>query len=184
MKNVSPVESGAAASNMISFGDHFQSSQHFDAVFKEGMELVERTATYLDGQGRRDAKGLPAAITVLYATESMRLTTRLLDIASWLLIRRAMKKGEISESEARSKRQSVKLQSFGRPSHTKGFDELPAQLRALISESHLMLDRIVQLDRAMTAAPAAATPASASAANPVSAQILRLNRAFGGKTTS
>lgn len=71
------------------------------------MALVERTAAYLDGPGRREAKALAGSVSVLYATESMRLTTRLLDLASWLLIRRSLKEGEISEEEAAKKRRPV-----------------------------------------------------------------------------
>ena len=125
----------AEAGVTVSFGERFQASDGFDRVFKYGMALVERTAAYLDGEGRRESKGLPAATTVLYATESMRLTTRLLDLASWLLIRRALKEGEISEIDAAKKRERVKLQSLGRPHHTKGFEELPAGLRSLIEDS-------------------------------------------------
>ena len=162
----------------VSFGERFQASDQFDAVFREGMALVERTAAYLDGQGRKDSKGLPGPVTVLYATESMRLTTRLLDLASWLLIRRALKEGDISEAEAAKKRQRLKLQSLGRPGHTKGFDDLPQSLRGLIHESFALHDRIVQLDLAM-AAPVAAAPVAVST-NPVEQQMDRLRRAFGG----
>jgi regulator of CtrA degradation len=164
----------------ISFGDHFQASEQFDGIFKEGMALVERTASYLDGDGRRDAKGLSALAIVLYATESMRLTTRLLDIASWLLVRRAVKQGELSEGEARHKRQSIKLMALGRPSHTKGFDELPVELRTLIAESFAMLDRIVKIDRALTASTPEFAPLAAPE-NPVGAQILTLKTAFKPK---
>ena len=161
---------------LISFGERFQASEQFDQVFKEGMALVERTASYLDGAGRRDSKGLPSQITVLYATESMRLTTRLLDLASWLLIRRALKAGEITAEEAELKRSRVKLQSLGRPAHIKDFDALPNGLRALINESFSLHDRIVQLDRAMAQKPV--NPAPSQDFNPVAVQMNRLQRAF------
>jgi regulator of CtrA degradation len=152
-------------------------SQQFDVVFKEGMTLVEQTASYLDGDGRRDSKGLSPAITVLYATESMRLTARLLDIASWLLIRRAVRDGELGENEARLKRQRLKLQTLGRPAHVKGFDELPVRLKSLIEDSHEMLARILELDRAH-AARQAERPASDDTGNPVAAQVVKLRDAF------
>ena len=113
MSNSSRVESALAPQNVtISFGERFQASEQFDLVFKEGMALVERTAAYLEGPGRAEAKRLKPPINVLYATESMRLTTRLLDLASWLLIRRAIKEGEMSEAEAQSKRKAVTLDQF------------------------------------------------------------------------
>ena len=167
---------GESQSAPIPFAARLAASDQFDTLFKDGMALVERAAMYLDGPGRRDAKLLSPNTTVLYATESMRLTTRLLDLASWLLIRRALKQGEISEGEARMKRQSVKLQALGRPSHTKGFEDLPEGLRGLVGESFVMLDRVVALDRALS--PCAAAVAAAERANPVGAQILQLNKAF------
>ena len=118
-------EEPARAGTTVSFGERFAASDQFDAIFKEGMGLVERTAAYLDGQGRKEARALRGPVAVLYATESMRLTTRLLELASWLMIRRALKEGEITVEEARNKRERVKLRAPGRPSHVKGFVELP-----------------------------------------------------------
>ena len=146
----------------ISFAERFAASDGFDAIFKEGMALVERTAAYLDGPGRKEAKLLQAPLTLVYATESMRLTTRLLDLASWLLIRKALKAGEITPEEAVQKRQRVKLQALGRPSHVKNFADLPEGLRALIDASFAMNDRIVQLDRALTAAASQADTVAAA----------------------
>ncbi len=127
------LKSALAAQNVtVSFGERFQASAQFDGVFKQGMALVERTAAYLEGPGRVEAKRLPAAVNVLYASESMRLTTRLLDMASWLLIRRALKEGDISETEAQKKRKGVALQAPSRSSHVAGFGELPEGLRGLV----------------------------------------------------
>jgi regulator of CtrA degradation len=158
----------------ISFGERFAASDQFDAIFKEGMALVEHTARYLDGPGRQEARKLRGPLSVLYATESMRLTTRLLELASWLMIRRALKSGEISAEEARNKRQRVKLKGPGRPSHVKGFSDLPEGLRRLVEQSFSLNDRIVQLDRAMELALEDATAAD----NPVGAQVTRLQEAF------
>ena len=68
----------------------FVSSSLFDRVFKQGMDLVEETAAYLDGQGREDSKSLARSVALAYAGESMRLTTRLMQVASWLLVQRAI----------------------------------------------------------------------------------------------
>ena len=69
----------------------FARSELFDRTFREGMELVEETAAYLDGEGRRDSKMLSRAAALAYAAESMKLTTRLMQIASWLLVQRAVR---------------------------------------------------------------------------------------------
>lgn len=181
MNNSSRVDEALkGASTTVSFGERFQSSEQFDQIFKSGMALVERTAAYLDGPGRKEAKGLAGTASVLYATESMRLTTRLLDLASWLLIRRSLKEGEITEEEAAKKRRRVKLQAFGRPGHVKGYADLPAGLRGLIDESFVLHDRIVQLDLVLNGAK---DPDATVAAplNPVAQQVNLLQRAFGSK---
>ncbi len=159
----------------VSFGQRFTSSDQFDGVFQQGMGLVERTAAYLDGAGRKEAKALKPTTAVTYATESMRLTSRLLDLASWLLIRRSLKEGEICEEEAARKRARLKLRASGRPSHIANFADLPETLRALIEESFALGDRIMRLDMAL--APAVADP-DVKAVNPVAAQIAELRAAF------
>lgn len=163
----------------VSFAERFQSSEQFDVVFKEGMALVERTAAYLDGAGRADSKALDSRVGALYATESMRLTTRLLDLASWLLIRRAVKEGEINELEAAKKRRRVKLEAFGRPGHVRGFDELPESLRELIEESFVLYDRIGKFDQALKQSREE-VPVAGSV-NPVAKQVGMLERAFSAK---
>ena len=172
---MSDSSSGLASAEMISFGARFAASDQFDAVYKEGMALVERTATYLDGCGRKEAKGLQAPLTLTYATESMRLTTRLLELASWLMLHRALKDGEIDQDQAVMRRQRVKLAPIGRPSHVKGFDDLPAGLRDLVTHSFALNDRITRIDRAI----AAGTEPETDADNVVVAQVAQLEAAFG-----
>lgn len=166
--------SSAVTGVTISFGEHFAASDQFDAIFREGMALVERAAAYLDGRGRKEARALRGPASMLYATESMRLTTRLLELASWLMIRRAHKEGEITADELRKKRARVRLTAPGRLSHVKGFGELPEGLRKLIEASFALNDRIVRLDLAMQVV--AGEPDGAT--SPVEAQVARLQEAF------
>lgn len=169
----------------ISFGERFAASDQFDAIFREGMALVERTAAYLDGPGRKEAKALPGPAAVVYANESMRLTKRLLQLASWLMIRRDHKEGKIGAEKLRCKLASVSLTEPGRISHVKGFETLPEGLRTLIVASFALNDRIVRLDLAMrvqTCAPEGSREAAAGAtASPVQAQVARLERAFSAR---
>ena len=80
----------------------FTKSELFSKTFREGMDLVEETAAYLDGPGRQDSKKLGRTDALTYASQSMRLTTRLMQVASWLLVQRALKEGEMDLSEARA----------------------------------------------------------------------------------
>ena len=131
----------------ISFGERYLGSERFQAIYREGMELVELTARYLDGEGRQEGKGLKGSASLSFATESMRLTTRLMNVASWLLIRRSVNNGEMTQERARRERLKLKIDSIGRPSHIKGYDELPARLRELIEASFALQDKVIKLDR-------------------------------------
>jgi len=62
----------------ISFVQKLAASGNFKTLFREGMALVEESAGYLDGAGRDEARQLRRAAAMAYATESMRLTTRLM----------------------------------------------------------------------------------------------------------
>src|SRR5437667_6059630 len=98
-----------SATTTVSFGERLAGSQAFADLFRDGMALVEETGAYLDGPGRQESKRLERNGALAYATESMRLTTRLMQLASWLLLHRAVKEGEMSLAQANKEKAKVKL---------------------------------------------------------------------------
>src|ERR1700731_3393320 len=115
----------------VSFGARLAASQSFSALFRDGMKLVEETASYLDGPGRKDSKRLERGAALSYATESMRLTTRLMQLASWLLLHRAVNEGEMSLAQANKEKTKVKL-ALGDRADADTISLLPEQLCGLI----------------------------------------------------
>lgn len=157
----------------VRFGDRLAASQSFAALFREGMALVEETAGYLDGDGRAEAKELQRQAALAYATESMRLTTRLMQIASWLLLHRAVNEGEMSLTQARKEKIKVKI---GAPARHD--DEmvraLPARLQDLVERSIRMEARVRRLDISLHAPE----QPQVAGANPVERQLGLLKAAF------
>src|ERR1700743_3985680 len=94
---------------LVHFSERLTNSAAFSTLFREGMDLVEETAAYLDGVGRTEAKALDRSASLTYATESMRLTTRLMQLASWLLLHRAAKEGEMTLAQASKEKRHVRL---------------------------------------------------------------------------
>src|SRR5258708_1129281 len=156
----------------VSFGERLASSQVFADLFREGMTLVEETAAYLDGPGRQDSKKLIRTAALAYATESMRLTTRLMQLASWLLLHRAVKEGEMSLAQANKEKTKVKL-SLGDRADADTISLLPEQLCGLIDRSLGLLDRVRRLD-ATIHSPVTERPQN----NPVERQLGLLKAAF------
>src|SRR5437868_8895080 len=129
----------------VSFGERLAASQHFSDLFREGMTLVEETASYLDGPGRQESKKLERGASLAYATESMRLTTRLMQLASWLLLHRAVKEGEMSLAQANKEKAKVKL-AGNEPGEEANINLLPEQLSDLIRRSKTLMNAVRRLD--------------------------------------
>ena len=161
-----------AKAGPVSFGEKLAGSQAFSLLFREGMALVEETAGYLDGPGRRESKLLPRSAALAYATESMRLTTRLMQLASWLLLHRAVNEGEMSLAQANKEKAKVKL-STGEGGDADTFALLPETLRELIERSLRLQERVRRLDTTIHAAAPADTKS-----NPVERQVNLLKAAF------
>ena len=158
----------------VSFGARLASSQAFADLFRDGMALVEETATYLDGPGRAESKKLERAAALAYATESMRLTTRLMQLASWLLLHRAVKEGEMSLAQANKEKTKVKLATTD--SHDpNNIELLPVMLRELIERSQALQVKVRRLDSTIHNIAADQAPSI----NPVERQMGLLKAAFG-----
>ena len=156
----------------IAFGRRLAGSDAFRVMFKEGMALVEETASYLDGAGRDESRHLTRAASLAYASESMRLTTRLMQLASWLLLQRAVNDGEMSAEQAHNEKAKVKLGGLATATDGPGWEGLPERLRELILRSLRLQERVRKLDGAIEGS----LPAEAE--NPVRSQIGRLAREF------
>ncbi|NVN88227.1 MAG: DUF1465 family protein [Rhodopseudomonas sp.] len=159
---------------LVQFSERLTNSAAFGVLFREGMDLVEETAAYLDGAGRAEAKALDRAVSLTYATESMRLTTRLMQLASWLLLHRAVKEGEMTLVQANREKTKVKL-SAADPGADDMLERLPEQLQELIARSMSLQSKVRRLDNTMHA-----SSERAPIGNPLVPQLNRLKAAFEG----
>ncbi|MGB7287138.1 MAG: DUF1465 family protein [Salaquimonas sp.] len=133
-------------SNMISLAEKFAFSDKFNKLFRDGMSLVEESATYLDGAGREAAKTLNKNSVVLYGTESMRLTTRLMQLASWLLLQRAANEGEMTSEQFLEEKKKVKLHTLPESTMTTDWEHLPSEFCDLVRRSLNLQNRITVID--------------------------------------
>jgi len=162
-----------AGGQTVSFGARLAASQSFAVLFRDRMTLVEETAAYLDGAGRQDFKKLERSASLTYATESMRLTTRLMQLASWLLLHRAVNEGEMSLAQANKEKTKVKL-SVGESIDENAVKILPERLHDLITRAKKLHDEVRRLDATIHAPVAEERPR----VNPLDHQIGLLRAAF------
>ena len=163
--------------NTVNLADHMANSAQFKALYAEGMGLVEETANYLDGPGRAASKGLPRLAGVLYAAESMRLTTRLMQMASWLLLQRAVNNGEMNRDQVLAEKNKVRLDSFNCDRSAPGWSDLPEEFKDLVERSLRIQNRVALLDREIYR-PAEAAALKPDNENSVQAQQHLLQTVF------
>ncbi|AWN35560.1 DUF1465 family protein [Methylobacterium radiodurans] len=129
----------------VDFGQTYVGSEAFRALFRDGMALVEETASYLDGEGREESRLISRDATLCYASESMRLTTLLMQVASWLLVQRAVSEGELTPGQALQEKNRVRL-AAAEPPKPESFSLLPVRLQNLILRTRRLHTRILHLD--------------------------------------
>lgn len=162
-------------SKAVAIGPRIVASGGFDALYREGMGLIEDVAAYLDGRGRSESRGLPREASFVYATESMRLTTRLMQLASWLLLQRAVNEGELTAENARSEKEKVKFSAIPAERGGPGYSDLPTTLRTYIEKGDRLFERVQQFDRLERGT---VPDLPVSTVNGIADQLSRLRAAF------
>jgi regulator of CtrA degradation len=166
------------AGNTIRLAERRIFSNSFKPLYDEGMTLVEEAAEYLDGQGRVEAKKMSPIAATLYAAESMRLTTRLMQVASWLLLQRAANSGEMTRDQVASEKGKVRLDTASAREDAPGWDDLPDAFRSLVRRSLSLQTVVRRVDEEIYGGQPAETT-QRRPVNPVSDQIVLLKTAFG-----
>lgn len=171
-------EQGVEESNTIKLAERRVFSDSFKPLYNEGMSLVEQAAEYLDGDGRAAAKKLTRLGATLYAAESMRLTTRLMQIASWLLLQRAANSGEMTRDQVATEKMKVRLDTASARDDAPGWGELPEAFRLIVDHSLRLQALVRRMDDEIYGDQSVRRAAPRTGANPVSDQISLLQTAF------
>jgi regulator of CtrA degradation len=108
----------------------------------------------------------------------MRLTTQLMQVASWLLVQRAVREGDMAPTEACEARYRIDptgRRTGGGEEASREIELLPAGLMTLVERASRLYERVVHIDRRMYC-----EEIEEDGVNPVVAQLDRLRAAFTG----
>ena len=158
--------------DQLDIQDGFTGGKLFDTVFARGMALVEETASYLDGPGREAATTLPRGAGLTYSAWSMELTTRLMQAASWLVMQKAVRDGEMRRDEAAARKYRIRREEPALDAAAQQGLGLPTRFLDLVARSEALFEQICRLDDALYG-----QSRKPMAANPVIDQISQLQRA-------
>lgn len=150
----------------------FTGGKLFDTVFTRGMALVEETASYLDGPGREQSRNLPREASLTYSAWSMELTTRLMQAASWLVMQKAVRDGDMRREDASARKYRIRRDEPALDPEMQEGRGLPPRFLELVGRAEALFEQVCRLDEALY------QPGRAdSAPNPVSEQIAALQKA-------
>ena len=115
-----------------------------DTLYTEAMLLADEARAYFErASAERDA--LDPIGRVVFSCESLKVTTRLMHILSWLLSQRAVEMGQIDIIEALMSTRRIGEAADSDPATLDG---LPAEAIALIEASRDLYARVARLDAA------------------------------------
>ncbi|MEM8617917.1 MAG: DUF1465 family protein [Pseudomonadota bacterium] len=127
----------------------FTEGRVFERVFEDGMALVEETAAYLDGPGRKLSDTLPREASLTYAAWSMELTTRLMQAASWLVMQKAVRDGDMLRDDAMQAKYRIRRDEPALQASAQRGRGLPDAFLDLVDRSENLFERICRLDGAL-----------------------------------
>ncbi len=116
-----------------------------EALYLEAMGLADSARQYFDEEGMEDRNSLDPLARVTFSCESLKITTRLMHVVAWLMVRKAVEAGELTASEAtQSARRLGRATDVGGPDVR--VDLLPLRARKLMAASIDLYDRVKRLD--------------------------------------
>jgi regulator of CtrA degradation len=125
-----------------------------DSLYTEAMLLADEARACFDRSF--DAGHLSPEISVAFSCESLKVTTRLMHSIAWLLNQKALRAGEISESEAQNETNNL---GYAPASDGPLVLQFPLETQALIGASEELYGRLQRLSEKMCApVPQASEP--------------------------
>jgi regulator of CtrA degradation len=125
-----------------------------DRLYDDAYALLIESRNYIACVLPMTRQDLAVEARLQTTYQSTRLTTRLLEIMSWLLAQRAVQRGEMSLRDARAQGFVISNDPTCQFQPAETSDILPQGLRILLEQSNALYNRLYRLD-ALTAKAAA-----------------------------
>ena len=127
-----------------------------DSLYVEAMVLADEARSYFDRNGREDRLSLDPIARVGFSCESLKVTTRLMQVIAWLLTQRAVEAGELSPAQARTQARRLGDAAESDPAV---IEKLPAVAAGLVQASQELYARVRRLVEGSGKAEPQASPA-------------------------
>lgn len=114
-----------------------------DDLYVEAMVLADEARAYLERGAIIERVLLDPYDRVQFSCESLKITTRLMQVIAWLLTQRAVVRGELSRAESRTEKYRL---GDAAPSDSKFTRMFPDEMRTIIAASESLYLRAQRLE--------------------------------------
>lgn len=144
-----------------------------ESLYSEAMLLADEARAYFEQRGDQDRESLELSARIVFSCESLKVTTRLMQVIAWLMTQRGWHRAEVETAELNDPLNHLGPAATTDMASVAGF---PFGARALIEASMDLYARAARLQARMGlgASPAAPQPAE----SPARALLHRLERAL------
>lgn len=143
-----------------------------DELYLEAMVLADEARSYLELSGMGNRDDVEPLTRIQLSCESLKITTRLMQVIAWLLTRRALARGEIDAVEAASEKYRL---GDAAPTDQRSTLAFPSDMRVLIAASESLYQRALRLEEQLVGGPQEHRSAAGSPARDL---MHRLESAF------
>lgn len=124
-----------------------------EKTYHDAIALVSDTVGYLENQGIIDRDSLDAFGRTAFAAESLRLTTRLMQVVSWFMVQRAVMNGEISKDQACEPERRLGAVDLCLDDSMAGIGNLPEGMQDLLSRSRSLFEQVCRVEEMLLREP-------------------------------
>lgn len=118
----------------------------FEKTYEEATNLLVEAREYIDIEEKADLEQLIASDRLRLTRETTRLTARLTTVMAWLLTRKAVLAGELTQAEAAKPPYLLERNKILADGDPAAYDNLPELLSELMERSHRLYVRVTRLD--------------------------------------
>ncbi|MDH3241804.1 MAG: DUF1465 family protein [Alphaproteobacteria bacterium] len=118
----------------------------FEKTYEEATNLLVEARDYIAIEEPADLDQMIASDRLRLTRETTRLTARLTTIMAWLLARKAVLAGELTQAEAARPPYVLERNKTLADGDPAAYDDLPQLLSDLMARSHRLYVRVTRLD--------------------------------------
>ena len=122
----------------------------FTRTYDEALDMVVEARNYMTYMEPRENSSCHRRRDTKYTIEAMRITSRLLQVMAWLMLVRAVQRGEICQEEIQLDNNRLSGQEVCLGTALGDFNP-PIGLRSLLDRSHDLYQRVLRLEEMVLA---------------------------------